>query len=98
VLGAGVVHRGPVAVRPTDGSVIDTREFLRMVVKAGLAELAVGEVEGPAVQGGGTSFGSWKSVANIVGCRTTSSTIESPVATAQGAVDIAGADRCPGGR
>jgi hypothetical protein len=74
----GRLYRVPVTIRPADEPVIDARVFLWIIVEAGLADLAVGEVNGPALQGGGPSLGPRNSVSNIFGCRTTSRTIELP--------------------
>ena len=49
-----------------------------MVVEPGLPDLAVGQIDEPTVQSAGPSLGPWRSVTNILGCRTMSSTIVSP--------------------
>jgi hypothetical protein len=46
-----------VTVRSAQQSFVDTREFLGVVVEPGLVHLTVGEVDGPAVQGGGAFMG-----------------------------------------
>ncbi len=58
-IAAGVrrVHRVPVAVWPTEEPVVDLGEFLWVVIKAGLADLAIDEVHRPPVQSGGALVG-----------------------------------------